>query len=140
VLNWPEGHSVQAVCVVAVPGAVVVMPAGQMMNAAQTALFSTELKLPAAQAAQVRSVRVVPSAVTEVPTTQVVLRIHGVAGLLSSSQVPAAQGDGNGGTADTGAAGAASGASGRGRLGAGRRRSVIGQIATCHDHCRVRSR
>ena len=81
----------QAVCVVAVPGAVVVVPAGQMMNALQVALFSTELKLPVAQAAQVRSVSVVPSAVTEVPTTQVVLLMHGVAGLLSSSQVPAAQ-------------------------------------------------
>jgi hypothetical protein len=90
VLNWPAGHSVQVVCAVAVPGPVVVVPAGQMMNGVQVTLFSVELKLPAAHAAQVRSTRVVPSAVTEVPATQVVLLMQGVAGLLSSSHVPAA--------------------------------------------------
>jgi hypothetical protein len=61
-----------------------------MMNGVQLTLFSVELKLPAAHAAQVRSTRVVPSAVTEVPATQVVLLMQGVAGFPSSSQVPAA--------------------------------------------------
>jgi hypothetical protein len=69
VLNVPVAHSVQTVWVVAVPGPVVVVPAGQMICGVQVALFSVEANVPVAHAVQVRSVVAVPGEVTEVPTT-----------------------------------------------------------------------
>ncbi len=54
----------------------------------QVELFSAEENVPGVHAAHARSVSVSPSEATEVPTTQVVLSMHGVAGFASSSQVP----------------------------------------------------
>ncbi len=76
------------VWVVAVPGPVVVVPAGHVISAVQLALFSVEANVPAAQGAQTRSVRASPSEVTNVPTTHCVLLMQGVAGFESLSQVP----------------------------------------------------
>lgn len=51
------------------------------------------LNVPLVHAAQVRSLVVVPSLETWLPSTQVVLVTHGVNGFPSGSQVPAAHAD-----------------------------------------------
>ena len=62
-----------------------------MVHVVHNAALLVELKLPLAQAAQVRSVVVVPSCVTYVPARQVVLATQAVAGLPSLSHVPDTQ-------------------------------------------------
>jgi hypothetical protein len=73
-----------------VPAVPVVVPAGQTDQVAQLNAFSVELKLPAAQSPQVRLVVALPGVSTYLPGTHVVKFTHGVAGVPSSSQVPAA--------------------------------------------------
>ncbi len=88
VLNVWFGHCKHTAFALAVAGVVVVVPAGQTITALHLFAFSVEVNVPVAQAAQVRSVLVSPSATTEVPTTHVVLAMQGVPGWPSSSQVP----------------------------------------------------
>lgn len=68
------------------------MPGAHVLHGEQVEAFVVVLKVPLVQLTQERSVVAVPSVATCWPATHDDHAMHAVAGLASSSQVPAVQG------------------------------------------------
>ncbi len=87
----PGAHEAHCRSDVALPGVLTYVPGLHMLHTAHVAAFIVVLKLPLVQLLQERSVRVVPSVATCCPAMHDDQPTHAVAGLASSSHVPAAQ-------------------------------------------------
>lgn len=85
------GHASHMRLDVAVPAVTTRVPARQSVQAMQAALFEALLKVPLAQAAQVRFVVALPGETTTCPGAQSRLGTHWLAALPSWSQLPMPQ-------------------------------------------------
>lgn len=89
--NVPSAHGEHWRSATALAGVLTKEPGAQVVQLRQLAALAPVLKLSNAQAEQVRSAVGEPSWVTYCPGAQPVQLTHGVAGLLSWSQVPSSQ-------------------------------------------------